>query len=92
MGYSSKDLNITEAAEAIARRRSVKKMFFEILKNSQENCARASFLIKLPAMPQACNFIKNETLAQVFSGEFCEFSKSTFFTEHLRWLLLKQTA
>ena len=92
MGYSSKDLNITEAAEAIARRRSVKKMLFEILKNSLENCARASFLIKLPAMPQACNFIKNETLAQVFSGEFCEFSKSTFFTEHLRWLLLKQTA
>ena len=25
-----------------------------------------------------------ETLAQVFSGEFCEISKNTFFTEHLR--------
>ena len=24
-----------------------------------------------------------ETLAQVFSCEFCEISKSTFFTEHL---------
>ena len=33
--------------------------------------------------PQACNFIKKETLAQVFSCEFCETSKSTFFTEHL---------
>ena len=31
----------------------------------------------------ACNFIKIETLAQVFSGEFCEFSKNTFFTEHV---------
>ena len=28
-------------------------------------------------------FIKIETLAQVFSGEFCEISKNTFFTEHL---------
>ena len=32
----------------------------------------------------ACNFIKKETLAQVFSFEFCEISKKTFFTEHLR--------
>ena len=30
----------------------------------------------------ACNFIKQETLAQVFSYEFCEISKNTFFTEH----------
>ena len=38
--------------------------------------------------PEACNFIKKETLAQVFSCEFFEISKSTFFTEHLWWLLL----
>ena len=36
-----------------------------------ENCSRG----KLPA----CNFIKKETLAQVFSCEFCEISKNTFF-------------
>ena len=30
-----------------------------------------------------CNFIKKETLAQVFSCEFCEISKNTFFAEHL---------
>ena len=29
-------------------------------------------------VPQACNFIKRETLAQVFSCEFCETSKNTF--------------
>ena len=29
--------------------------------------------------PKACNFIKKETLAQVFSYEFCEISKSTYF-------------
>ena len=32
---------------------------------------------------QACNFIKKETPVQVFSCEFCEISKNTFFTEHL---------
>ena len=29
----------------------------------------------------ACNFIKKETMAQVFSCEFCEVVKNTFFTE-----------
>ena len=29
------------------------------------------------------NFIKEETLAHVFSSEFCEIPKKTFFTEHL---------
>ena len=33
---------------------------------------------------EACNFIKKEALAQVFSCEFCEIFKNTFFTEHLR--------
>ena len=41
------------------------------------NCARDSFLIKK-------DFIKKESLSQVFSCEFCEISKKTFFTEHLR--------
>ena len=33
--------------------------------------------------PEAYNFIKKETLAQVFPCEFCEISKKNFFTEHL---------
>ena len=28
--------------------------------------------------PETCNFIKKETLAQVFSCKFCEISKNTF--------------
>ena len=52
----------------------------------QADAARVSFLIKLQA--EACNFIKKETLAQVFSCELCETSKNTFFIEHLRWILL----
>ena len=44
-------------------------MFGEISLNSQENtCARVSI-----------NFIKKETLSQVFSCEFCEVFKNTFF-------------
>ena len=55
------------------RRYSVKKVFLEISQNSQENtCVRDSFLIKLQA-----------SLAQVFSCEFCEVSKNSFFTEHI---------
>ena len=57
-------------------------MFLEISQHPQENtCTRVSFSIKLQA--EAYNFIKKETLAQVFSCEFCEISKNTFFTEHL---------
>ena len=37
-----------------------------------------------------CNFIRKETLAQVFSCEFCEIFKNTFFIEHLRLLLLHE--
>ena len=29
--------------------------------------------------PEDCNFIKKETLAQVFSFEFCEIYKNTFY-------------
>ena len=33
--------------------------------------------------PKACNFIKKETLAQVFFCEFYKVSKNTFLTEHV---------
>ena len=56
-------------------------MLLEISQNSQENVfARVSFLKKLQA--EACNFIEKETLALVFSCEFCGISENTFFTEY----------
>ena len=59
-----------------------KKGVLKISQNSQEStCARVSLLIKL--QPTACNFIKKETLAQVFSCEVCEIFKNIFLTEHL---------
>ena len=48
----------------------LKKVFLEISQNSQENTCKARH--------EACNFIKKETLAQVFSCEFCKISKNTF--------------
>ena len=50
-----------------------------------KHLCQSHFLIKL----QACNFIKKETLPQVFSCEYCEIFRAPFLTEHLRWLLLK---
>ena len=62
----------------VAQTCSVRKVFSEILQKSQENtCARVSILIKLQAW--ACSFIKKETLAQVFSCDFCEISKEHLF-------------
>ena len=78
------------------QRCSVKLAFLEISQNSRENtCARVSFLIELQAL--ACNFVKKETLAQVFSREIWGISKNTCFTEHvwttasLLWISKKAT-
>ena len=50
----------------------------EKYRSSHQRCSVRKGL-KRPAY----NFIKKETLAQVFSCEFCEISKNTFFTEHI---------
>ena len=72
--------------EAVAQSCSVKKVFLEISQNSQENtCVRVSFLIKLQAW--TCNFVKKETLAQVFSCEFCEISKGRVTRTHISEIL-----
>ena len=53
-------------------------------KLTRNTCARVSFSIKF----RPATLIKKETLAQVFFCEFCENFKNTFFTDHLRWLIL----
>ena len=61
----------------------MQKLFLKISQNSQKNtCARVSFLIKLQA--SELQLYKKEALALVFSWEFFEIFKNTFFTEHLR--------
>ena len=60
-----------------------KKLFLKILQKGQENtCARVLFSTNFQIKVR--NFIKMETLAQMFSCKFCEIFKNTFFTEHLR--------
>ena len=69
-----------QSSGAVARRCSIKKV---VLKNfakfTEKHLCQSLFLIKL-----TCDFIKKETLAQVFSCQFCDIFKNTFFTEHLR--------
>ena len=61
----------------------MKKGILEFSQNSQEKtCTRVIFLNEVTGL-QASNFIKKETVAQVFSCEFCEIFKNAFFTEHL---------
>ena len=64
-------------AKSVTRYCSTKKVLLKILQNLQENnCARVSFLIMLWANNfdnvKASNFIKKETLTQMFSFEFLQ--------------------
>ena len=65
-------------SEKVVQRCSVKKVFIEISEIHR----------KTPVPEPLYFYIKKESLAQVFSCEFCEISTSTFFTEHVQWLLL----
>ena len=59
-----------------------------------ENCVLKNFAkftgkhVRLSRWPVACNFIKKETLAQMFPVNFAKFLGTPFLTEHLRWVLL----
>ena len=75
--------------EVVAHRCSVKKVFLEILQNSQGNvCARVSFSIKLQA---PITLLKKRLWHRCFPVNFAKFLRTTFFTEHLWWLLLHIT-
>ena len=55
-------------------------MFLKLLQNSQENnFARVTFLIKLQASPQACNFIKKDTGKSVFLWILQKFQEHLFY-------------
>ena len=74
----------SDNAEAATRGVLRKMVSLEFSQNLQENTStRVSSLTKLQA--EACNFIKKETLAQVFSCEFCEISINSYSTEYL-WM------
>ena len=64
--YLQKQWSFLDVFITVARSCPVKKVFLKISQNSQENT-------------QACNFIKKETEAQVFSCEFSKIFNNTFF-------------
>ena len=76
------NLNIWNSNRSSHLRRSVRNC---VLRNfaifTGKHLCQTLFLIKLQA--SAYNFIKKQTLAQVFSCECSEISKNTFFTEHV---------
>ena len=74
-------------SEAVARRCSIKKVFWKISQNSQEDtCARVSFLIKMQVKP--ATLLKKILWLRCFPVDFAKFLRTPFFIEHLRWLLL----
>ena len=61
--------------EAVTGGVQLKKLFLKVSQNSHENtCARDSFLIKLQA--SVFNFIRKETLTQLFYYEFFRICKN----------------
>ena len=52
-------------------------------RSSHRRCSVKNMFLETSQISQACNFIEKNTLAQMFSCEFCEISKNTF-TEHLQ--------
>ena len=66
------------SSEAVARSCSVKKgVLANFTKFTGKHLSQSLFFNKVAG--GACNFIKKESLAQVFSCEFCEISKNTVF-------------
>ena len=66
-------------SEEVVWRCSFKKIFLKISRNSQENtCARVYFLICWYSRRRQAWGLQKETLAQVFSCEFCKMFKKTF--------------
>ena len=51
-------------------------------KFTKKHLCQSLFFNKIARL--VCKIIKKKTLAEVFSCEFCEISKKTLFTEHLR--------
>ena len=81
------EISASELASAQAAIRVVlwkKVVLKNFAKLTGKHLCHSLSLIKQTVVCTFCNFIKKETLAQVFSCEFWEIFKNTFFTEHLR--------
>ena len=76
--------NSVKSCEAATRGVLCKKVFLEILQNSQENtCAGVSFLIKLQASKPA-TLLKKRLWRRCFPVNFVKFLRTAFLTENVR--------
>ena len=67
-----------------------KQPFIDVLQKAvQENFAIFTGKHMCWSFFQACNFIKKRFQHRCFSANIAKYLRKTFFTEHLRWLLLK---
>ena len=79
-----------QMSEAVVWRCSVEKVFLEISQNSHKKaCARVSFFSKVTGQRPA-TLLKKRLWHRSFPVTFAKFLRAPFFTEHLRWLLLKR--
>ena len=78
-------------AEAVVRTCSVKKVFLKISQNSQEKtCARVSFFNKVTGLKLATS-LKKRLWHKCFPVNFAKFL-TTYFIEHLWWMLLERNS
>ena len=75
-GRNSQSLNATKHRNSCPEVFCKKGVLRNFAKFTGKHLCQSLFLIKLLALP--CNFIKKETLIQVFSCEFYEISKCNF--------------
>ena len=76
--YSISTINTPEVRSSHRSCSLRKGVLRNFVKFAGKHLRQGLILIKLD-----CNFIKKETLAQLFSSDFCEISRNTFFTEYL---------
>ena len=68
-------------SEAVVQRCSVENVLRKFAKFTGRHLCQSLSFNKVAGL--ICNFIKKETVIQVFSCEFCEFSMNTFFRRTL---------
>ena len=84
--YLSVGQHVCKQPEAVVRRCPVEKVFLGISQNSQE--LRQSLFFNNVAGLRSTTLLKKRLWRRCFPVNFAKFLRTTFFTEHLRWLLL----
>ena len=75
----------TSKQKSSIKKQSPRGVLKNFTKSKEKHLCWILFLNKVASCrAPVCNFMKEETLAELFSCGFCEIFKNTFFTEHLR--------